>query len=115
MSDSKPFSASSIKKEYRVLAKYSIDTGNNLDQIGGEACTHLVSFWTYVSPLFRTVFLEATEYELRRDPQFCALTDDQQWDMLQKRWSDYVSKNQILGTAHAWVLDKNLEQGKEEK
>lgn len=94
-----------IRKEYKVLAKYSLDTGNALETIGPEACTHLVSFWNFLSPLFETVFKEGIEPELRKNPEFCALTEDQQRDVINKKWSDYVRKNQILQTPHSWTLN----------
>lgn len=98
-----------IRKDYRVLAKYSLDTGNALENIGPEACTHLVSFWQFLSPLFETVFKEGIEPELRKNPEFCALTEDQQRDVINKKWTDYVRKNHILQTPHSWALDKNEE------
>lgn len=104
-----PFAVTAIKKQYRVLAKYSLDTGNNLEDIGPEACTHLVSFWEYLSPLFRKVFIDATEQQLRLSEDFCRLSEGQQRDVINKKWNDYVSKHNILGSAHAWALDKDEE------
>lgn len=98
------FNANVIRKEYKVLAKYSLDTGNRLEDIGPEACTHLVSFWNYLAPIFRTVYMDGVEQEIRKDEGFCKLTEDQQREVLNKKWNDYVSKNNILGSAHAWVL-----------
>lgn len=100
-----PFNARDVRKAYKAVAKFSLDTGNPLEQIGPEATTHLVAFWDYLSPLFRQVFVEATESEMRRNEGFCNLTQEQQTDVIEKRWRDYVRTHKILDNPHAWVLE----------
>lgn len=99
------YDATKIRRAYKALAKFSLDTGNPLESIGPEATTHLVAFWNYLAPLFRRTYVEAAERELKANLEFCALTTDQQQDVLEKRWTDYVRTHKILDSPHAWALE----------
>jgi hypothetical protein len=101
-----------IHRSYKAVAKYSIDTGNPIEQIGPEAVSHLVAFWNYLSPLFKQVYLEAAERELRTSPKFCSLDINAQKAYLESKWMDYVQKHKILDSPHSWVLDNEPEKQK---
>lgn len=99
-----------ISRSYKAVAKYSIDTGNPIEQIGPEAVSHLVAFWNYLSPLFKQVYIESAERELRTSPKFCSLDMEAQRAYLESKWKDYVQKHKILDSPHAWVLENDNEQ-----
>jgi len=101
-----PHSGAAVRKGYKVVAKYSLDTGNRLEEIGPEAVTHIVAFWNYLSPLFMQVHMEATEKELRNNQAFVNMTSEEQRIVLVNKWNEYVQKHHILESPHAWVLDQ---------